>query len=97
MNYKEFSAHIFWDCNVNDLDTEKNKKFIIQRVLDYGLLKDWLIIQKYYGIQEIGKIATTINELDEKSISFVSMIAKIPQEQFLCYITKQSHNLHWNF
>ncbi|MCK4981498.1 MAG: hypothetical protein KAS17_01175, partial [Victivallaceae bacterium] len=60
-------------------------------------INDWEIIQNYYGINEISKIASKIRDLDKKSASFIALISKIPKENFLCYITKQSTKKHWNF
>ena len=91
---EDLSRHLFWDVNINELDLQKNRKQIIQRVLDYGLMDDWYIIQNYYGIKEIAEIALTIKDLDKKSASFISLISKIPKEKFLCY---QSTPTHWNF
>ena len=93
----KLSVHLFWDVDKAKLDHEKNKKLIIHRVLDYGLLNDWLYIKEYYGISEIGNTAITIRDLEANSISFISLLAKIPKEQFLCFTTKQSQNKHWNF
>ena len=78
-------------------DFEKNKKWLVQRVLEYGLLKDWLIIYKYYGISKIAQIAMQLKELDDKSLSFISLLSDIPKEKFLCYTTKQLIPKHWNF
>ena len=94
---KDLSKHLFWDLNVSNLDFEKNSKYIIHRVLDYGLINDWKVIQNYYGINEIAKVASGIRDLDKRSASFISLISKTPKENFLCYITKQLTQKHWNF
>ena len=94
MKLEDLSRHLFWDVNINELDIQKNRKQIIHRVLDYGLMDDWYIIQNYYGVKEIAEIALTIKDLDKKSASFISLISKIPKEKFLCY---QSTQRHWNF
>lgn len=94
---EDLSKHLFWDVNIKELDFQKNMKQIIHRVLDYGLIDDWLFIQNYYGIREIAEVALTIRDLDKKSASFIALIAKIPKEKFLCYTTKQSTQKHWNF
>ena len=59
ININDFSKHLFWDVNRNNLDLERSKKTIITNVLDYGLINDWNIIYNYYGIDEIAK--TVIN------------------------------------
>ncbi len=94
---ENFSQHLFWDIDKNKLDFEKSQKFIIQRVLDYGLINDWQIIYNYYGLKKIGEISTTIRDLDKKSISFIATLSNIPRENFLCYTTKQSTPKHWDF
>ena len=54
---ENLSQHLFWDIDVGKLDFKRDRKFIIQRVLDYGLITDWRIISNYYGISEISKTA----------------------------------------
>jgi hypothetical protein len=90
------SPHLFWDVDIKDLNFNKNKKLIIKRVLDYGLIDDWQILLKHYSISEIAEIATSLRDLDKKSASFISLLTKIPQEQFLCFTSKQSIPRHWN-
>ena len=93
----QLSSHLFWDVDRIKIDLEKNKKWLIQRILEYGLLKDWLIIYKYYGISKIAQIAMQLKELDDKSLAFISLLSDIPKEEFLCYTTKQLSPKHWDF
>jgi len=93
----ELSPHLFWDVDRTKLDFNKNKKFIINRVLIYGLFSDWKLIYNYYGMQNIAKTAVTIKELDKKTLAFISLLSKIPKEKFLCYTIAQSMPPHWNF
>lgn len=97
INWSQFSSHIFWDVDIAKIDMSINKKWLVQRVLEYGLLNDWQIIYKYYGIEEIAQISIKLKDLDNKSVSFISVLANIPKENFLCYTTKQSKPKHWNF
>ena len=93
----ELSPHLFWDTDYQKIDAEKNKKWIIHRVLDYGLLKDWKLIHNYYGLKEIANVVIQIKDLDLKTMTFISILAKIPKEEFLCYSIRQSTPTHWNF
>jgi hypothetical protein len=93
----DLSPHLFWDVDRSVLCFERNKKLIVQRVLEYGLINDWEIIAGIYGIAEIANTALTLRELDKKTISFLSLLSGIPQEQFLCYTSKQSIPEHLNF
>jgi hypothetical protein len=97
INMSLFSSHLFWDVDIAKIDMSRNKKWLIQRVLEYGLLNDWQIIYKYYGIEEIAQISINLKDLDNKSVSFISVLANIPKENFLCCTTKQSNPKHWNF
>ncbi len=97
IDISQLSEHLFWDVNKDTLDAQKNKRLIIQRVLDYGLMQDWQTIKDYYGVDEIAQTATTLKELDPRSLSFISLISKIPEESFSCYTTIQSQPKHWNF
>jgi len=40
---------LLWDVDINDLDVDKNARYIIQRVLEYGELEDWKLIKQYFS------------------------------------------------
>ncbi len=94
---QSFSDHLFWDVNKNKLDIDKSKKTIIQRVLNYGLIKDWNLLKELYGIDEIARTSINLRELDLKSATFISLLSSIPIENFVCYTSRQSTPQHWNF
>ena len=91
------SNHLFWDADISSIDPENHSKFIITRVLQYGLYEDWIILRKFYGLDKIVKIAVNIKNLDKKTASFLSLISDVPKDNFLCYTSKQSMPKHWNF
>jgi hypothetical protein len=93
----ELSSYLFWDTEYEHINPEKNKKWIIQRVLEYGLLNDWKLIHNYYGLKEIASVVKQLKNLDNKSMSFISVLTGIPKEEFLCYSIKQSNPQYWNF
>ena len=97
IQFDEFSEHLFWDVDIKNLKSQKNKKQIIQRVLEYGFVNDWKIIKKYYGMNIIAETATKIRSLDKKSVAFISTISGIPKEKFLCYTMRQLLPNHWDF
>lgn len=45
----DFSEHLFWDVDKSKLDFKKNKEQIVYKVVEYGLMKDWLLIQRIYS------------------------------------------------
>ena len=91
------SKHLFWDTPITNIDIEKNKGFIVQRVLEYGLMKDWNLITEWYGISEIGKTATEFRSLDTKALAFLINITGLSLKDFRCYTMKQSIPTHWNY
>ena len=91
------SKHLFWDTPINTIDVDKNKDFIIQRVLEYGLMNDWNLITKWYGISDIGKTATEFRSLDTKALAFLINITELSLNDFRCYTMKQSIPTHWNY
>jgi hypothetical protein len=92
-----FSPNLFWDVDITALDFDKNKRYIIQRVLEYGTLSDWMIIKNFYGIDTISKEMQKVRTLDNISLSFICTIANLKKEDFRCYTLKQSQPQHWNF
>jgi len=93
----DLTPHIFWDVDVESIDVEKNGVFILQRVLQYGLLQDWLILKSSLGYEKIKSIAVSISTLDDVSISFLSNLLKIEKSEFKCYKNRQSNQNYWNY
>ncbi len=97
LDISQLSPHLFWDVDRDNLDINKNIKLIVQRVLEYGLMSDWVLLNKHLGIKQIAETAQKIRDLDERALSFISLLSKIPHDQFLCYTTNRSTPKHWNF
>jgi hypothetical protein len=94
---KDLSSHLFWDVDSLTLDWNTHRKFIVSRVLEYGLLSDWIIISSYYGKSELGRIAASLRNLDSRALSFIAGYTGLAQEKFRCYTTRQSIPQHWKF
>jgi len=93
MSINNLSSHLFWDIDRDLLDQETHKKFIVQRVLEYGLLSDWVILKKIYTIDEVTKTAVTLRTLEPRALT----ITHTPLESFRCYSTRQSTIKHWQY
>jgi len=91
-----FSAHLFWDVPKEKVNLEKHPQFIIKRVLEYGLMRDWLFIKEYYGLKKIVDIAKKFRELEPRALSYLSAISKTPREKFQCYNYQRLNQAHWN-
>lgn len=93
----KLSSHLFWDVDRAELRFEDHKKFIVQRVLEYGLLSDWITLVHYYGKNELVNIALNLRSLNKRALAFMAAYAAIPKEEFKCYTTKQSIPQHWSY
>jgi len=93
----KFSEHLFWDVDENELDMEKHKEFIVERVLDYGFMEDWHLIKDYYSLAGVADIAKNIRSLLPKSLSFISNITNTQITDYRCYKLAQFNPPHWNF
>ena len=81
-----FSPHIFWDVDVQSVDLEKNGVFVLQRVLQYGILKDWLLLKSVMGAENIKALAVQLPTL-----------YKIDKSEFKCYKNRQSNQNYWSY
>lgn len=89
--------YLFWDIDLNSLDYSKNARFIIQRVIQKGSLKEWKIIKDYYGIDFIKNEILMIRDLDSKTLNFFSTYFGLNKKTFRCFTTQQSIPKHFNF
>ena len=62
--------NLFWDVRLKDFDPEKNKKFIIERILLRGDLDDFKWAIDFYGKKDIKEIFLKSKKLDFKSQNF---------------------------
>ena len=67
---EHLSEHLFWDVNKNLLDLEKSKEQIIYKVLEFGKIQDWQIIQEIYGLE-------TIKKLYQKLLIMITLMKKV--------------------
>lgn len=94
---QSLSPHLFWDVDSNKLNVVKHKKLIIHRVLEYGLMSDWRVIYTYWGIDEIAAVASTLKDIEQKTVSFIALLSKTPVKKFACYNSPHLTPPHWNF
>lgn len=91
------SQHLFWDVDAKGLSFEEDKAFIVQRILEYGLMRDWQMLYQEMGIEKIAHTAKGLRSLDDISLNFISKLSGIPKSEFRCYTLKQSLPEHSRF
>ncbi|MBO4716560.1 MAG: hypothetical protein J5599_01560 [Spirochaetales bacterium] len=83
-----FTPSLFWDVDISEIDDEKYRRFIIQRVLERGDLSDWKSLKSRYSLKVIVKEAQNIRCLDAKALAFISCVGNVPKESFRCFSTQ---------
>ena len=81
----ELSKHLFWDTDPNEVDYEKNARWLIERVVTRGSMNDWFTVRDYYGWDRMAQEIVKIRSLDRKTLIFLSTLFHIPVTDFKCY------------
>lgn len=93
----QFSHHLFWDADRESIDLEQNAPYVVQRVLEYGLLEDWRLLRNYYGLKRIAQISMQLRSLEEKALVFICTLTNTKKDDYRCYTLKQSNQQPWNY
>ena len=93
----DYSPYLFWDVDKEKINLNEKKAFLVNRVLDYGVMQDWKQLNNDIGIKEIGRIAIKLRDMDPRSMSFVALLTGIDIKDFRCYTLQQSNPQHWHF
>ena len=94
---EQLNKAYFWDVDIAQIDNEKSKRLIIERVINYGNLYEIKLIIDFYGIKEISSILCKLNYIDPKTLNFISLLFHVPKTKFKCYTRKQLTNQPWNY
>ncbi len=97
MNAPLFSKTLFWDTDLLQMDLQKSKFYIIERIVARGNYKDWKIMLSVYSKQEIKDCIIRIKDLDAKTLNFCSFYFDIPKEAFECYLKPSWTEAHTSY
>lgn len=76
-----FHKSLFWDVDPEKLDWERNRRFIIERVLVRGGMKDVQQIFKQYTTSQIVRSVKESRDLDAVTHNFCSNYFGIPKSE----------------
>ena len=93
---QHLDPNLFWDVDMHQLNPEKSRRLIIERVFTLGKASEIREIINYYGSAEVKHILKNLNYMDQKTLNFVSKLFNIPLNEFRCYTRKQLKDQHWN-
>ena len=88
----KLSKHLFWDYNIDTLNPKDDINLILERVFTQGTENDEKEIFKFYNINNIKNSVLKIKYFDRKTLNYLSIILKLPKEEFNCYKNSLSEN-----
>jgi hypothetical protein len=90
----DFVTQYLWDADLNQLDLEANKQFVIERILEYGdePAVNWM--QTHYKQDEITQVLKTSKRISAKTGHFYALLYQLDQSTLRCltqpYTQKQN-------
>lgn len=92
----DFSPHLFWDMDKEKIDFERSKEQIVFQVVEFGMMKDWELLQRIYPLPQLKQIVLNLRSLDKVTLSFLAHYFKVDKTKFRCYTQTQSPTSFWN-
>jgi hypothetical protein len=84
-DWPKLSKDLFWDGDMNVLDYDDDKIFVMERVFTRGRERDEREVFRYYGADVVKDTVVKIKYLDGKTLSYLSVILELPKRRFKCY------------
>ena len=95
-NTNKINPALLWDFGTIKPDYKKNKKIIIERVVEYGSLEDWNVILSIYGEEEVVLTIKTLTGISNQSLNFACKLFNLKRKDFKCYTKQPWRKAHWN-
>jgi len=93
----KLSPQVFRDTDSKDIDLQKNKRFVIERILMKGGLQDVLWLIRHYGKDTIRQELLQSRYIDKRTLSFCAVIFNFNKEDCRCYKLNQSTTPLWDY
>jgi hypothetical protein len=91
------SKRVFWDVDFESLDYDKDRLFIIDKVMNYGLWDDFVATVRYYGKEVIRKEIVKSPYLKKDVLNFLCFYLSLQPSDFECYTRRQLQEPHWAY
>jgi hypothetical protein len=90
---------LFWDCQPEDLDTETNAPFIMERILEYGTLQGVRWVLDTYGPERVKAFLRHrgVRTLSRKTLSFWTMLLGLEDEECFQKSSLTRSRVFWNY
>ncbi|MBI2484187.1 hypothetical protein HYV71_03315 [Candidatus Uhrbacteria bacterium] len=80
----QFRQTLFWDVDPQTIDPHKNARYVIERMLNFGDMKDIHWLFGYYPKHQIKKVVVSSRSLHKKSANFWGLVFNIPKSHIRC-------------
>ena len=70
----QFRQSLFWDVDPKNIDPEKNARYVIERILDFGNTEEVSWMSSYYPEELIRDVVKTSRVLQRKSRALWELI-----------------------
>jgi len=91
------SRRVFWDVDFETLDYEKDRRFIIDKVMNHGLWDDFVAVMRYYGKDVVRHEIVQVPYLKKEVLNFLCFYLELQPSDFKCYTKRQSQEPHWAY
>ncbi len=75
---------LFWDVDFSYIDPVRNKRFVIERVLEYGDLSHFEKLKKLYSLEDIKEVLKSSKTISFKTANFYALLLGVPRKEVLC-------------
>jgi hypothetical protein len=93
----ELRPGLFWDTNIQHIDLQKHKAYVIERITSRGRWDEFKAMLQFYGPHTTKQVLIDTRWLDKRTLSFCSVIFKTPVTEFRCYKLAQLNPEHWDY
>jgi hypothetical protein len=97
MDKPNLDKRIFWDVEFEKLDYELYADFIIERVFERGDVDDIRQVRRFYGDEKVKFALTNAKWLSKVTLSLAKAVLGNNNEDYRCYILKQSNPTHFDY
>lgn len=80
----QINSCLFWDVDASSLDIVKHKRFIIERVLQYGMPKDICRLLQQYTKEDLRHVVEKSKTIDRRTANYWRIYLGISKEHILC-------------
>lgn len=93
----ELRPALFWDVEVSNIDLEKHRASVIERIATRGRFDEFRAMVRFYGRESVIDTLLNARYLDKRTLSYCSLIFEVPISEFRCYKLAQLNPEHWNY